>query len=287
MSKRVFIFSWNAGQFFFPWINKTNADFYKNPFAPLADDALETILQSYDIVLLWDWPRAALLYHPAFLAEHRARSYVYFWDHVPAHTDIKKIKEYHTGVYSFQRNDCETYGLSFNSTVYAPPPAWPREEEILYDLVFVGGDKNRLQKIRSIHEACRRQGLRSKVHVRRTPGTQEPNERLEDWEISSQSLPYAGVYIQLVRRSRAILDLCQAGQTGYSLRVMEHIFFDKKLVTDNPVIKRSGFYHPDNIFLIEEDDIEELKPWLDLPFAPIAQDIKEYYTFERWIERFA
>jgi len=266
MSRRVFIFSWNVGQFFFPWIDKTNVDFYKNPFAPPKDGALEDILQSYDIALLWDWPRAELLYHPAFLAEHRARSYVYDWDHVPAHTDIKKLKEYHTGVYSFQRNDCETYGLSFNSTVYATPPVWPRGEKIRYDLVFVGGDKNRLPRIRSIYEACQRQGLRSKFHVRRTPGTQEPNERLEDWEISSQSIPYIG---------------------GYSLRVMEHIFFGKKLVTDNPVIKQSEFYHPDRIFLIGEADIGGLKPWLDLPFAPIAQEIKEYYTFERWIERFA
>jgi hypothetical protein len=93
-------------------------------------------------------------------------------------------------------------------------------------------------------------------------------------------------YLCRVQRSRAILDIVQTIQTGFSLRVMEHIFFGKKLVTNNAVIQWAEFYHPNNIFLLHRDDLADLKGWLELPFVPIAQEIKDYYRFDNWVERF-
>ena len=29
-----------------------------------------------------------------------------------------------------------------------------------------------------------------------------------------------------------------------------------------------------------------LKEWLALPFAPIPEDVLDYYHFERWVKRF-
>ena len=64
-------------------------------------------------------------------------------------------------------------------------------------------------------------------------------------------------YLKMVGTSRAILDIAQQKQDGYSMRVMEAIFFNKKLVTTNTAVKQSVFYDENNIFILPNVTIGE------------------------------
>ena len=72
------------------------------------------------------------------------------------------------------------------------------------------------------------------------------------------------------------------------MRVMEAIFFDKKLLSTNIALKKADFYNPNNIMIInlEKTSSEELKKFFERPMETYSEKIKDYYSFEKWIERF-
>ncbi len=78
----------------------------------------------------------------------------------------------------------------------------------------------------------------------------------------------------------------QENQTGLTLRTMEAIFFKKKLVTTNKAIKHYLFYHPDNIFILGEDSIENLSNFLEKDYHPLEHDKINFFESQNWFDRF-
>jgi len=284
MQSKTLILATNAGAYCYPWANS-------DTIRVLPPEPGLAFARHFDKVIMINGLPQRFLWDPAL---EGMDSYFFLWDparcplYAPARAAIEELKTRHK-VYSFQKEDCEALGLQFNSTMYAPPPPGllPGNPEIDCDLLFLGVPKDRLSLLRRLHRQVRAMGLRGCFRIALT-GREPENllpEKKDGWEITSDWLRYSD-YLCRVGQSRAILDIYQAIQTGYSLRVMEHIFFGKKLVTNNAVIKSSDFYHPNNIFLLQEDDIAALKDWLELPFVPIQEEIKDYYRFENWVGRF-
>jgi len=282
MSKTTLVLAANAGAYCYPWANS------ENTFVMMPEHGMQWVPWC-DRVILINGVAERWLYDPALLGKD---SYYFLWDparcphYAPSRAALLRLKAHHK-VYSFQREDCEDLQLRFNSTMYAPPPPGllPPTQGILYDVLFLGVPKDRLALLRSLHAHMAAMGFRVNFRIGLLGSEGVSPEEGAGWRVTREWVGYPE-YLCWVQQSRAILDVYQAIQTGFSLRVMEHIFFGKKLITDNAVIKQAEFYHPNNIFLLHEDDIGALKGWLDLPFVPIKDEIKNYYRFENWVERF-
>lgn len=93
-------------------------------------------------------------------------------------------------------------------------------------------------------------------------------------------------YLQNLRESKAILEIVPENVVGLTIRTMEALFFNKKLITNNKDIKNYDFYNPNNIFIIGEDSEDKIKQFINSPFELIDRKIVEYYDFENWIKRF-
>ncbi|TPF92230.1 hypothetical protein BW14_09565 [Bifidobacterium sp. UTBIF-68] len=95
-------------------------------------------------------------------------------------------------------------------------------------------------------------------------------------------------YLDMVSRSKAILDITQQGQNGFSMRVMEAIFLNKKLVSTNTALLSADFYDPNNILVIDlqNPDKELLTMFLQSDFHLYDEQIKRYYSVSSWIDRF-
>ncbi|MCL1952441.1 MAG: hypothetical protein FWF60_06395 [Oscillospiraceae bacterium] len=279
---KTLVLAANAGAYCYPFANSAR-------IRVLPPEHGMQAARFFDKVILINGVAERWLYDPALEGKD---SYYFLWDparcphYAPCRATLARLKTRHK-VYSFQREDCEELGLHFNSTMYAPPPPGllPPAPEILYDVLFLGVPKDRLPLLRRLYGQFTAQGLRVKFQIGLAGDEGISPEEAVGWRVTREWVPYLW-YLRWVRQSRAILDIYQAIQTGFSLRVMEHIFFGKKLVTDNAVIKQAEFYHPNNIFLLREDDINALPGWLDLPFVPAAESVKAYYKFENWVERF-
>ena len=93
-------------------------------------------------------------------------------------------------------------------------------------------------------------------------------------------------YLELLSESNCILDYNEKGQSGLTLRPMEALFLEKKLITNNKDIKNYDFYNPSNIFILGENNIEDIKEFINKPYEKVEQKIIDYYDFEQWLSRF-
>lgn len=223
------------------------------------------------------------------LKGHADQVYLYLWNPMAAlDVVIPWLREYlpHFKVYSHDRHDCAQLGLHFNSTFYyrRPDALQHSAAATASDVVFVGADKDRAPILGSIHQQL--DGLSLDFHIQ--------SEKLAGKEIApglkaqSDYLAY-GQYLDRVIASRAIFEMLQQGQHSLSLRPMESLFFQRKLITNFQEIRDEPLYHADNILIY--DDPGELTAsrvgeFLDKPWQQIDPDIVAYYEYDQWVRRF-
>jgi hypothetical protein len=148
------------------------------------------------------------------------------------------------------------------------------------DALFVGADKGRSEYLAALEQQMVAAGLRPLFRIVGAP-IRIPRGRRE----VGRRLPYIEI-LGLIARSRAIVDIAQHGQVGISLRPLEALFFSKKLITSNKAIRGLDFYHPQNVFILGEDDIGLLPQFVNSPLAPIDESTINRYDFESWLSRF-
>lgn|GEM_PF-2481197 len=171
---------------------------------------------------------------------------------------------------TFDKQDAEKYGLFYAGQYYRFPES-TKECNLEYDFVFAGLRKDRGEKIDSFKQTADKLGFKSFIHA---------------VKVHKDGIPYEA-YLDHMKRSRCILDFTQGGQRGLTLRPLEAMFFDKKLVTDNADIKNYPFYYPENIFVYGLDDIHNLPDFMNRPYHRISNDIKNMYDVNTWLKNFA
>lgn len=179
--------------------------------------------------------------------------------------------------WSFDRNDCEKYNLKFNTTFYFDniklPPA--KEE---FDILFVGENKGRINLINNFLKQSDFHNLKNHIYV------VSDRQRFGRYD-GNQPISYNN-YLNLLSKSKAILDIMQSGQEGLTLRVMEALFFKKKLITNNKAVLAEKFYCEENVFVIGYDDINRLRLFIDSKYRSLDENLMNYYDAKSWIERF-
>lgn len=83
--------------------------------------------------------------------------------------------------------------------------------------------------------------------------------------------------------SKIFLDLIRHGHNGLSFRVFEAMAMQRKIITTNKSIVQYDFYNPNNILIIEENDININPEFLSTPYQPLEVAIYEKYTIKNWV----
>lgn len=209
--------------------------------------------------------------------------YVYYWNVVKNEKAFlleKKVADSkNCAIYHYDQGDCKKFGLNFNSIMYSKTMKIP-QNKIEYDCFFLGYSKGRDQELLAIYKLFSKSGITANfVVISNTKNYNELNYRSSRVEYDE--------YLDMLSKSRSILDIAQSGQEGLSLRVMEAIFFNKKLITTNKAVKETMFYDENNILIFSDTTTaDEIKQFFNKPFKEYSQEIKDYYSIEQWVERF-
>ena len=175
-------------------------------------------------------------------------------------------------IWSFDQGDVEKYGLNFNTPMYSKEYV----KKILImdspqnDIVFVGKAKERSDLILNIEKSCKKKGIKTDFTI---------IENEKDYIAYSD-------YIHRVSNAKCILDITNKGQLGLTLRFMEALFFKKKIITNNKYVRNYDFYNNQNIFIIEDGNIDGIENFVHSNKQEIAKEQIEYYDLEKWIKRF-
>ena len=186
--------------------------------------------------------------------------------------------------YTFDPLDARAYGLELTEQVFRHDPQPDASAARDIDLYFIGSDKHRLPELVRWKQLFERQGLRTHFHVvadrRKTYSSQDRAMVTSTW------MPYAS-NLELVRRSRCLLEVLQGTQSGPTMRSIEALFFNCKLITNNAAIVDCEFYHPSRIFVIGRDRPEDLQAFLQSPVEAVGEELLSKHEIRSWLRKFA
>lgn len=84
--------------------------------------------------------------------------------------------------------------------------------------------------------------------------------------------------------SDIIVDFHDHIHHGLSFRVLESIGFEKKIITTNKDVSNYDFYHPNNILILDNNEINVIE-FINKPYVKLPNEVKEKYSFSNWIKQ--
>ena len=212
--------------------------------------------------------------------DDRVRVIAWYWDSIGKENSPKLIRG-KCELWSFDPKNCLEYNLRFNHQYYFKS-FLQREikNEICYDVFFCAIDSaERTDATINAYESLKAKNINLGFFVVNPLSEKIPNE------IASDRLPYDSI-IEKISQSRAILEIVKRRQTGATIRTMEAIYFDKKLITNNTHIRNEPFYNPNNIFVIENDNYDDISEFLNSSFVPYDDRLRDLYDVNQWVKNF-
>lgn len=198
-------------------------------------------------------------------------------------SDNYKLLSSRWEIWTFMEEDAHKFGFKYGATFYNPllkecKKNTKVQKKPSTDLLFIGTDKGRKTFLLHLKKQLKAYHIRCDFRI------------VNNFK-SLYSKDYARevdyfTLCQLTNNTQAIVDVVQKNQTGLTLRIMEGILFDKKIVTTNLSMRTNkDFGNNSNIYVLTPNNIKGLNAFLNKPTETYPLWIKEKYSFDKWIER--
>ena len=150
---------------------------------------------------------------------------------------LDKREKYFSKIFSFDKSDCAKYGYIYHPTIYSY--TWSNEKEAYEsDAFFVGSySPERYKKLLGLYELLVSRGNKVDFNIVNVPSSQRRINGIQ----YNKKMPYKEV-LNKIASTRCIVEIMNPGQTGLTLRAMEAICNNKKLLTDNESIIALDYY---------------------------------------------
>lgn len=180
--------------------------------------------------------------------------------------------------WSYDQDDCKAYGMNLKPCTYLDIYRVDQLDEPKYDVLYLGRDKGRASELFEIQSELEKLGLKVYFHI--------CADRAYMRRKHSYYKPYItyGEYLNLLKQSRAILNVMPAGQKSITQREMEAVFDGVKCITTNEAIVNFELYHPSRFFILGSQKLESLPDFLAVPFQKVDEQTLKKYTFDSFLE---
>ncbi len=203
-----------------------------------------------------------------------------FMNKIKNSKEIQMVRKYNCVPTTSDPRDAEKYGITTKMSALYLRHFLVDKQKTEYDVFYIGRAKKGREKIlKCIMQELNKQGLTVKTHV-------------------VSPYPYGitlGKYKKLIEykeilsalgKTRAILHIAQGASSGITFRVMESVVNQIKLITDDLSIIETPVYCKENIFLIGKDSMNDINVFLNTPFKPISEEIKDIFYFDTDINKY-
>lgn len=165
----------------------------------------------------------------------------------------KEVLKKFDKVLSFDYNDCLKYGFEYHPLVYSAPKYLSSNTKDI-DVFFCGKDKNRFDLILKIYDTLTSKNIKCNFLVHGVPLEKRVDREgityLEKFMSYEENLKY-------LNNCKCILEIMQENGNGYTLRTCEAVAYNKKILTNNSVLKDSDIYEENMIsFFKTYEDID-------------------------------
>ena len=195
--------------------------------------------------------------------------------------------------FSFDRNDCEKYNMNFRPLFYSEKynDIATKPSETHYDLLFIGTvHSDRYKVLKNLEEKLNKSGYKvfyymyipNKLlyYIKKFILGELPGASIKEFKFKSVNQDEV---LSLVSKSKVIIDIQHPKQTGLTMRTLEILGANKKIITTNSHVKEYDFYNESNI-CIAHRDMEDLDmKFFKSEYIPVENSIKEKYSIEAWL----
>ena len=254
-------------------------------------------VSQYDVVFLISGQSLSL--NETMIKEIRklqpsAKFVLYQWDSLQNFRYIEKMEKYFDKCYSFDKDDVRNHeNLVFLPLFYAKrfeKMGEINKERYEYDFSFIGTAHpqkykfvkkmaEQLQKVYSSQFIYYFLPSRIVYVYRKIMNEEMKQAKYSEFHFVPLSFDE---YDSIYKESKCILDSPQARQTGLTIRAIEALGANRKLITTNSDIMKYDFYKPENIY-VYEGEFDYSSPFFHCPYKPVEKEIYEKYSLRNWL----
>lgn len=248
--------------------------------------------KKYDVVFVINGQTLSRAFiHQIKKSSPKAVFIIYLWDSIANRKHVVENLNEFAQKFTFDAHDAEKYNISLRPLFYGDGFASKDETPIKYQISFIGTahtDRYAIvDKIRKSLEINVKAywylylQARWVFYVYRwlQPGMRFA--KLDDFKFT----PLAKKELQKVfSESLAVLDIEHPHQNGMTMRTLETLGAQKKLVTTNKTVARYDFYAAQNICIVDRKNPVIPADFLETPYKKIPDDIRNKYSIGGWIQ---
>ncbi len=218
---------------------------------------------------------------------------LYLWDSMENNLFIKEKLQYFDQIYSFNDEDCRAMGFTFRPLFFSDDYiaiSEDRSKEDI-DLLFVGTvHSDRFKLLNNVKKQLAKKQLHtyfymyvpSKMmyYLKRLFVKEYRVTKASDFRFDSVS---AQDIVALLKRAGAVIDIQHAKQSGLTMRTIEMLGANKRMITTNQKVRHYDFYHEDNIQIIDREAPQVDADFFKADKYEIDAEIKERYHVDYFV----
>jgi len=224
----------------------------------------------------------------------------YTWDSIKFYPNTVNILSYFDIAYSFDQHDTKSiHGLNHLPTFYTNVykeighnTNHEKDSDFTYDLLSVGtAHPNRYIIIKKLIPFMASKELNfnsimfiepirfvyNKLFVR-----DFKQAKLGDFKFKKVS---EDEMISLFTHSKAIFDVPYVGQNGLTLRTLEALGAQRKLITYNKSVMEYDFYNENNVLVLNDKNWSMIPDFLKKTYIELDQNIYDKYSIQAWVRK--
>ncbi|WP_392486715.1 hypothetical protein ACER0A_002775 [Haloimpatiens sp. FM7315] len=256
----------------------------------------ETKDKTYDLVFIVN----CKVFTPEMIRQIReiqksARFVLYMWDSLTLYPNSRDLIPIFDTSYSFDSEDSEKIeALKFLPLFYCKEyeeVGQADTKERKYDIVSVcTAHPNRYKTMHELFPKLESKGIRifsymflnklqylyNKVFVAEFKGSKSSEFKFKS--LSEQE------NLAVLKKSNTVFDMQHNKQSGLTMRTIETLGAKRKMITTNVNIKRYDFYNENNIFVMDENNLDKIEQFIKHEYEPISIEIYKKYSLHSWIE---
>jgi hypothetical protein len=260
----------------------------------------KTNSRNYDIILIIN---NKVLTEGFLQSLHKAHPKAYFifytWDPVHLYPSTVNLLSYFDISYSFDLNDCELInGLNHLALFYTQKHQEIREFDdkrenkvYTYDIMHVGtAHPNRYEVLNKLIPYLVNQKIEFFSYIYIQP------VRFAFYKIFVREFKHAKInefkyfqlpedkMIELYKHSKVVFDIPHFGQAGLTIRTIETLGTNRKLITYNKYIEYYDFYNKNNILILNDNNWDQIESFIKSDYQPVSNEIYLKYSLTNWIK---
>jgi hypothetical protein len=253
----------------------------------------QTIHNNYNYILVIKGESISMSILTMFRSKHRnAKFILYLWDSITNNKNAISNYKYFDKVLSFDNNDVKRYGFVFRSLFYTDIyKSIISAQNPTYDALFVGtAHSDRYDFVKKIEKQLLNNNrkvycyffLHNIIFYYIEKFKKKSHKYIKKSNFHFKSLNKDDL-LNLVANSKCIIDIQHPNQNGLTMRTIEALGANKKLITTNTSIVDYDFYNPNNIFIVDRKNPIVNDSFFDSSYQMIDDNIYDKYSIDTWV----